>query len=156
MEPIGIQEKESIDTRDFLRIASWSTALGFGCMGIAVTSLRADTAGFWFQWTLWSAAAFVVGAAFGYFCWKLAAAGRAASRLGFALLAVVGFAGFLYPLRFVPKERLPDVALGLAGAAAVISTGAYLIWRLSRFLEAENSGVEENDELPSHNGQSTI
>jgi hypothetical protein len=129
--------KETVDTRDFLRIASGSTALGFGCIGAVLASLRSGSVGFFFAFTVWTFVAFVVGAIFGFCCWRLAAKGGGAAKLGLVLLMVVGMGGFLYPLRFTAKDKLPAIALGLGVAAVVVSTGGYLIWRVARFLEQE-------------------
>lgn len=127
---------ESVNTRNFMRIASGSTALGFGCVGAAAVSLRADLAGFSFQVTIWTFAAFFAGAALGVFVWRPAARGRTVARMGFLILTV-GIVAFLSPLRFAPRDKRVDILIGLTVAVIVISTGGYLIWRIARFLDRD-------------------
>jgi len=130
--------------RDFIKIAAGSTGLGLGIMLASLAALDRDKSGYSFHLlSPWVAAAFAVGAALGYFYWILL--GRSETlrngprllRGASAFLLIVGFGGFLYPLRFVPREKLPEILEGLAGAVFVLSLLGFMIWRIARFLERD-------------------
>lgn len=131
-------EPEPKSTRDFLNIASLSTALAFGCVAATVESLRGDRSGFSFQISVGTFAAFVVGAVVAIIYWRLALRNSFAARSASFLLALAGIGAFLYPLRFVPSERLPEVAIGLGTATCAISIVVWLLWRVKRFLDADS------------------
>lgn len=121
--------------RDFLRIAAVSTAIGFGVMAGAIQSLRDNGAGFYFTISTWTVLASVAGAGMGLVFWKLIRQGKSSGRTAVVLLLIFGGGGFLSPLRFVTREKLPEIAKGLAIAACIISIGATLLWQVKRSLE---------------------
>lgn len=64
-------------------------------------------------------------------------------------LAVVGIGAFLYPLRFVPKERLPDIRTGLITAFFALSGVVGLLWGVKRFMDSDEKqerAMEEGKE----------
>jgi peptidoglycan/LPS O-acetylase OafA/YrhL len=129
-------------TRGLWRIAAVSTALGLGCMVAAMESLRSGATGFSFRPSLTTLAAFAAGTAAGLFYWKLAGRGGPAARRASFLLTLLGVTVFLYPLRFVPADQLPERAKGLGLAAVAISIGVFLLWRVKRFLDRDDAAVE--------------
>jgi hypothetical protein len=136
--PLQLQPAASL-SRVFSRIVRGSTALGLGCMAAAIESLRSDAAGFSFQVSLGTVAAFAAGAAVGLFYWKMASRSRLAAVGGAALLVLAGLAGFLYPLRFVPANKIAPIAIGLLLATCLILIWAFLLWRMNRFFVADDA-----------------
>jgi hypothetical protein len=135
------QQEHPLD-RGFLKIVRGATALALGCMAAAVESLRRDVSGFTFQLSIGTFVAFALGLAAGLYFWKMAAGSKLAMRVGAALLVLAGIGGFLYPLRFVPADKMTEIAIGLTLAVCALSTGAYMLWRLRRFFEADSAAVE--------------
>jgi len=137
----------SRNERDLVRIASGSTALAFGVALGSLQSLRHDAAGFSFQLSFGTAVAFAIGAVIGLLYWKLVtrSATRGASpllRAASFLLLLGGVGAFLYPLRFLPAEKLPDVYKGLAIAAVALSLIGFILWRIKRFLDQDSARNE--------------
>ena len=141
------------DTTRFFFIAGWSTALGLGVLCAALASLSRGPTGLAMQWSVKTVVAFLIGAPVGYYYWRLVARNHAhpvadRSRVNRAsiLLFGVGFCAFLYPLRFVPAEKFPDIVTGLGFAALALSLGGILLWRLRTALEADG---EEHRKHPA-------
>jgi len=129
-------------SRGFFRIVRASTALALGGMVAALEALRRSPVGFTFHVSVWTFVAFAAGCAAGLFYWRLAARSRLASRMGTALLLAAGVGGFLYPLRFVPADKMGEIAIGLSFAVCALTIVVFLLWRLKRFFEADNDAVE--------------
>src|SRR5580692_9546158 len=110
-EIIEMPQPETALSRGFLKIVLGSTALALGCMAAAIESLRRDADGFTFQLSAGTLVAFVAGLAAGLYYWKLAAKGHWAARVGTALLVLAGVGGFLYPLRFVPADKMGEIII---------------------------------------------
>ena len=139
VKPVSLaaSQSEPKSSRAFFKIAAISTAIGLGCAAASTESLRSSPGGFSFQITAGTFVAFAVGAAIGYFYWKLIARGTAAARIGSLMLGLTGVGLFLYPLRFVPSGTLPDLIIGLVIAAGALGTVGFIIWRIARFLDAD-------------------
>ena len=136
--------------RDLVRVMVVGTAISFGFMFALLQTLRVDASGWSFTISLGTAVAFLVGAGLTTGAWVLALRGRGAGqrnplRLLSPIVLVVGLVGFLYPLRFMPVEKLPDIAIGLCLATLALSIVGMLIWQISRFLEQE---AREQDSPP--------
>ena len=136
-DPIIDDGSESKSEREFIKMASICTALSFGCVAALMESSRYGATGFTLQVTLGSFVAFAVGAFVGWFYWWLVAQNKKATRVASWLLGLGALATFLYPLRFIPKERRPEIALGLVLATAALSVVAFFLFRIKRFLEAD-------------------
>ena len=107
LKPNNVAEKsdsESRSSRDFFKIASLGTALGFGAAAASTASLRSSPTGFSFQITAGTFVAFAIGAAIALIYWKLVASNSKAARRGSFLLALAGVGLFLYPLRLFPRK----------------------------------------------------
>src|SRR5277367_3314749 len=98
-------------------------------MAAALQALRSSADGFTFHVSVWTFVA-------------LAARSRLASRMGTALLLAAGVGGFLYPLRFVPANKMGEITIGLSFAVCALTMVAFLLWRLKLFFEADNDAVE--------------
>ena len=120
--PVGNPESEPKSSRVFFKIASISTALGFGCAAASTASLRSSPVGFSFQISAATFVAFAVGAAVAMIYWKLVASNSKAARRASFLIALAGVGLFLYPLRFVPASNLRDLTIGLILATIALST----------------------------------
>jgi len=136
-----IPHPEAALNRDFFKIVVGSTSLGLGCMAATIETLRRDVGGFKFQVSAGTFAAFAVGWAAGLLYWKFAARSRLAARVGAALLLMAGVGAFLSPLRFVPADKMAEISIGLGTAACAISIGAFLLWRLKRFFDADTAAL---------------
>lgn len=121
----------------FMGIVSWSTALCSGAMLASIQSLYKDAAGFAFHITPATVAAFVIGTAVVLTYWRVAPMSLLIRRLSSLVLVFAGAAAFLYPLRFLPGEKMHDLFQGLAAAAVALSLGAFFLWRLKRFFERD-------------------
>jgi hypothetical protein len=128
------------------RIAAYSLSLGFGLAAGVTAALGRSPAGFSFKMSTAAVAAFAVGAAGGLLFWKVVAQKALGARSGALLLVLGGAALFLYPLRFVPLDKLPEIAQGLGTAFAAISFGLYLLWRVKRFFDADSARIENDGE----------
>ena len=146
----------SKNERDFLRIASISTALAFGTVLGSMASLHKDASAFSFQLSGATVVGFMVGAAVGVLYWKLVSlsATHRASRLlrlssSLLLLGAVGV--FLYPLRFLSAEKLAEVWQGLGADAVVLSVLGVILWRIKRFLDRDSARAGIVPKKPSTN-----
>jgi hypothetical protein len=135
-------QPEAALSRGLFKIVVGSTALGLGCLAAAIEALRRETGGFTFQVSAGTFVAFSLGLAAGLYYWKLAARSLLAARVGTALLLVAGIGGFLYPLRFVPADKMAEIGIGLGFAVSAISIGAFMLWRLKCFFDADDAAVE--------------
>ncbi len=119
------------------------TALASGAMAASLEALHAGATGFYFTLSWRTGIVFVCGAALVLWVWKIVLNEADTPRHRFARRAVKGLlivsaaAAFLYPLRFVPKSKLPEIAIGLGLAACALSIVGYLLLRARRFLEAD-------------------
>jgi hypothetical protein len=58
------------------------------------------------------------------------------------LVAVIGLASLLYPLRFVQSEKLGAIFTGLTIATCVLSTIGGILFTINRFLNADQRQTE--------------
>jgi hypothetical protein len=133
---------QSKDERLFFGIVSYSTALAFGGMLASLEALYNDTSGFSFHFSVGTLAAFAIGFAVGLIYWRIVsldAAGGASLllRASSFLLLLGGVAAFLYPLRFLPAEKLHEVLQGLTAAVVALSLIALMLWRLKIFFDQD-------------------
>ena len=143
-------ETETRETKVFFRIVALSIALSFGALSSSLVSLQHDSTGFHFVFDAWTLVSFVLTAVGAWSYWSLLvkfkpAAGRSATTrrgniirlmLNVAPLLVLGFFGFLYPLKFVssPEKKL-EIAQGLGLAIFVLAGVGFLLWRVARIID---------------------
>ena len=155
-------DSESKNARDFMKIAAVSAALGLGCTAAVAASLRGSASGFSFRVSVGTFVTFAVATWIAARNWKLVTTKSAAARRAAAFLLVSGAGLFLYPLRYVPSDRLADIAQGLLFAGCAIGLVGCLLWRLKRFLDLDAEQVEKangdlsNDQTPSHGNRSPL
>jgi hypothetical protein len=145
--PLTTNRADSNDERLFFRIVSYSTGLAFGGMLAALESLYNDGSGFSFHVSVGTLGAFAMGFVAGLVYWRivlLASRERASLLLRTAsfLLLLGGVTAFLYPLRFVPVEKLSEIFKGLATATVALSLVAFMLWRLKTFFDQDAAKAE--------------
>jgi asparagine N-glycosylation enzyme membrane subunit Stt3 len=128
----------------FFRFATGSTAVAFAVVFGAMESLRVSGSGFTFHLSLGTGVAAAIGAAVALIYWKIILRDRATknhlrTRVASILLLLAGVGLFLYPLRFVPKNRLSEISQGLIAAVVVVSAGGCTLWRIKRHLEKDSA-----------------
>lgn len=135
---------ETKNERDVFRIMIWGSAVSFGFLAAALQALRPNPAGFTFQVSALTFFAFVLGVGMGFAFWKVVlsrASGARQKSLRFwaeLLLVLLGMGAFLYPLRFVPREKLPEMFTGLVTAVCALSLLGCLLVMMGRFLESDD------------------
>lgn len=147
---------DSQTQRRLYPIFTFSTALAFGCMLASLESLRPDSAGFHFEPSYKTLIAFVAGAAIAFPLWRLILNGTRlgqrnlslATGLMVVVLLVLGVGAFLYPLRYVPRDKWPEIRTGLITAACALSGVACLLWGVKRFVDSDEKSEEEKENPP--------
>ena len=161
----------SRDTRDFFRIVTVATALGFGAATASLYSLRHGEDGFDFEFNLGTVVAFVAGAALAWGYWRMilkrsnrtvgpnspVRADESRERRPFVIYSVIlglfGLGCLLYPLRYVTRENLSPVIQGIAMALLVVAAIGGALWGIARCItrldkrtsETEASNADEDD-----------
>ena len=128
--------------RDLLRVMIAGTAISFGFMAALLQTLRVDANGWVFALSGGTVLAFLAGAGLTVGVWRLALRqqgrrGGRFARLLPPLVLLTGVAAFLYPLRFVAAERLPDIGVGLVLATGALSFVGWMLWRVGSYLEQD-------------------
>ncbi len=145
-------QSETKNERDVMRIMIWGTAIAFGFLAAVLQALRPNPAGFTFQVSALTFLAFAVGVGIVFGFWKIIlnrSGGPRQKSLRFwaeALMLCFGMGAFLYPLRFVPSEKLPEMLTGLVIAIFALSLVGCLLVMMGKFLEADDRA----NQLPSH------
>jgi hypothetical protein len=127
-------------TRDFYRVAMLGSALSFGILGATLQSLHGSPTGFGFTMDHGTLIAFVAGSCLGLLYWHWVSYNARISRLASAMLALAGIAMFLYPLRFIPTDKLPETAEGLLVAVVALGGAGSLVYMAGKFFGAEDKG----------------
>ncbi len=131
------------NARDLRRVIILGTSLGFGCVIGSLEALRPSLAGFTFQITGRSFLAFAIGAVLVFPFWRvifspsLSAHQTASRRWAMVFLAILGLVSFLYPLRFIPNEKISSLLIGLGAALCALTGVAALLWMMKRFLDRD-------------------
>lgn len=126
-----------------LRVMILGTSLACGAMAAALQSLRSGPGGFYFQISWVSGIGFVCGTVAVLWIWRVMLNGIATPRQRVLragakwILFLAAAVAFFYPLRFVPRAKLPEIAIGLGLAVLVLSLVGAILWRIRRFLERE-------------------
>jgi hypothetical protein len=136
--------------QNLFKVMAISTALAFGALLASLESLRSGVAGFSFQVSLRTLLAFLVGGGMALGYWRVVLkSGDAVRRTGLVagtvLLVLLGIGAFLYPLRFVSRDKLPDILVGLGLAACALSIVGGLLWLAHKFLSQDSSSQDEKE-----------
>ena len=135
--------------RVLLRVMIFGTTLGCAGMAASLEALHAGATGFYFVLSWRTGAILICAGALTLWVWKIVLNEDDTPRQRFARRVVKGLllasagAAFLYPLRFVPKSKLPEIAIGLGFAACALSIVAYLLLRARKFLESDERETEQ-------------
>ena len=134
--------------RDFFRIVTISTAIGFAGVGGSLASLSSTPRGLIFTFGPGVVFAAVLGAVLGWLYWKLILRLSSADQNGRGNVrkfwyiggaaVLLGIVAFLYPARFVARENMREVLEGLIMAFAVLAFVAFLFWRAVRFFNEDS------------------
>jgi hypothetical protein len=143
-ETIERTNRAASNDRWLFKIVSYSTASALGAVVASDQALIKDASGFSFHLSMGTPAAFAVGVLAGLIYWKIVFAGSTGGRvlllrISSFLLLLGGVGAFLYPLRFLPTEKLPEVFVGLSTAAVALSLVAFVLWRFKKFFEQETA-----------------
>ena len=141
-------------SRILLRIAGLGASLAFGAMVASLFAVRATPHGFAFELTIPAVLAFLAAGTFAWFYWRLVARmslenpphQRKRKFIVFSIgLMLVGIVSFLYPLKFIPREKRWDIFVGLTLAFGCIAGIGFVMWKVKRFLDADLKKSEEED-----------
>ena len=139
---------ENSNDRGLLRVMILGTALACGAMAASLQALQAGPGGFYFRVSWVSGVVFACGTAAVLWIWKIMLKDAGTPRQRFLrggakwVLLLSAVAAFLYPLRFVPKAKLPEIGIGLGMAAFALSIVGSILWTIRRFLEREEKEGE--------------
>lgn len=143
------------NTTTLFRLAGVGASLAFGAMVGSLFALKPVPDGFSFELNAGAVISFLAAATLAWFYWRMVAgmaAGKAPEQrrrkfIAFSIgLLLVGIVSFLYPLKFIPEEKRKDVFIGLALAAACITGVGLVMWKVTRFLNADLKRSEEDDQ----------
>ncbi len=148
-----MQSEKTAGSSTLLRIAGAGASLAFGAMVASLFALKSKPDGFAFELNAIAIVAFVAAAAVGWFYWRMIA--RMATDRGpqrkkkfvvFSIgLVLIGIVSFLYPLKFISKEKRKDVFIGLALAAGCLTGVGFVMMKVKKFLDADLKKSEEDD-----------
>ena len=151
------------ELRDFLRWAMFGSSVLFGCMTATLSALKSTGSGLGFEWSWRIIPAFFAGIVIAWLYWRLTRRlilnaeksgatndphERLASRefkVFSWLLGLGAVAAFLYPLRFVPRDKLGEIVQGLLLAFAVLGLVGAVIWRIKKFLDRDTARQEQQE-----------
>jgi hypothetical protein len=144
---------DSQTQRRLYPIFTFSTALAFGCMLATLEALRPDSDGFHFVTSYKTLIAFVAGGAIAFPLWRIILNGTRLGQRNLSLatgfmvvvLLVLGVGAFLYPLRFVPREKWPEIRTGLITAVCALSGVATLLWGVKRFMDSDEKAERDKE-----------
>ncbi|HTI68950.1 MAG TPA: hypothetical protein VMF06_03230 [Candidatus Limnocylindria bacterium] len=130
--------------RPLFRIIVYCFALGFAVLLASMETVHSNGTGFGFEIGWRTVALFLAGLVGMTVCFKTLFQSPHPLRRGIAMgiAAVIGVGAFLYPLRFVPAEKLGEIFTGLAIAVGALSTLASVLYAISRFMKADEIRTE--------------
>ncbi len=138
--------------KDLFKVIVFSTALAFGALLASLESLQSSPAGFSFQVSFRTLLAFLAGGGIALGYWKVVLKSGAAVRqtgliIGTVFLVLFGVGAFLYPLRFVSRDKLPDILVGLGLATCALSLVGGLLWLSHKFLSEDTKSQDDKERL---------
>lgn len=140
---VHMDANHSNQSRAFKRLVFVGSALGLAAVFGSLACLGPDAAGgFYLRWR-WTALLWMLGGAL-VDLWCLSLVWRAEDEsppqplwrmiCGYGVLGLAGIGAFLYPIRFVPNERLRDVIVGLVSAIGAVVLGLLILYSILRRL----------------------
>ena len=145
---ISMPLNDSKDGRDFQKLVVWASSFSIALLAGFLASLKQVNPVIRIRFTVGSAVAFVVGgiltAIYLRIVLKANKRKRAFLVVGAAVVCVLGY--FLMGIENTARENRSDVTVGTAIAVTVLSFVALVLWRVTRFLEADQT--EHGDDVP--------
>jgi hypothetical protein len=141
-------KSQQADDPVLLRVMVLGTTAACAAMAGTLEALRAGADGFYFMISWRTGVVFICSAMMVLWAWRIVLdeteipSHRLARNVVKGLLLAVAAAAFLYPLRFVPKSKLPEIAIGLGMATCALSIVGFLVFRARRFLEEDEKETE--------------
>jgi peptidoglycan/LPS O-acetylase OafA/YrhL len=138
---------DSKEGRDFQKLVIWASSFSIALLAGFLGSLKQVNPTIQIRFTVASAVAFVLGgiltAVFLRLVLKANKRKRAFLVVSAAVVCVLGY--FLLGIADTARENRSDVAVGTAIAVAVLSCVGFVLWRLTRFLEADQPEPRDDD-----------
>jgi hypothetical protein len=137
------EAKSKKNERDIRRIIILGTSIAFGCVLGSLEALRPSRTGYSFEITLRTFVAFLVGAALVFPFWHIIFRAartphqKSSRRWAMVFLVLFGIGAFLYPLRFMPTEKLSALLIGLTASVVALSGVAGLLLMVKRFVDQD-------------------
>ena len=133
--PLG----DSKQGRDFEKLVVWVSTASIAVMAGFLASIKQVNPAVQFRFSALSVVAFILGGVattvFLRIVLRSDNRSRAVFVFGAAIACVLGY--FLMGLRNAARENRGDMTIGTIIAVAVLSFVAWLLWRVSRFLERD-------------------
>ncbi len=128
---------ESQNDRTLNRIIVYALSVSFSGLLASLEALRPAPHGFVLRPSWATVLAFFAGAAVVVPCFQILVYSTrpARRRIAVALVALIAMGSFFYPLRFVPRENLISVFLGLGVAVVALSIVGSFLLMTRRFFE---------------------
>ena len=122
------------------RIIVGGLSLAFSTLIASLQMLRPASSGFAFEISWWTLLAFIVAAMVVLPCFLTIIYSPRKSRrtVSLVIVSLIGICSFLYPLRFVPREKFGAIFGGLALAVLALSIVAVFLLLVRRFFEKDS------------------
>jgi hypothetical protein len=130
---------ESKDERAFEKLVMWASSFSIGLLGSFLASLKQVNPTIVFKFTFETVAAFVGGAVLTAFFLHVVLHGSKKRRAALVIVAAIASVVlyFLFGIENTSRANRSDVTIGTVLAVTVLSFVAWVIWRLTRFLESD-------------------
>lgn len=136
---------ESKQGRDFEKLVMWTSSFSIGVIAAFLASLKQVNPSLVLRFSAETVIAFVGGgiltALFLRVVLRSNKKRRALLVVGAAIVSVLVY--FLFGISNTSQENRTDVTIGTAIAVTVLSFIAWLLWRLSRMLEADQKNRDD-------------
>jgi hypothetical protein len=138
--------EDSKDGRDFEKLVKWASALSIAVTAGFLASLKQLNPSIQIQLSALSVIAFIAGGAVTLLFFRAILGGNKRRRMlligGVAIATLLGF--FILGIKNASPENRGDVVIGTLAAVSVLSCVAWLLWRVTRFFEADRQPNREN------------
>jgi Na+/proline symporter len=136
---------ESKQGRDFEKLVMWTSSFSIGIIAAFLASLKQVNPSMVLRFSAETVIAFIGGgiltALFLRVVLRSNKKRRALLVVGAAIVSVLVY--FLFGISNTSQENRTDVTIGTAIAVTVLSFVAWLLWRMARFLEADQKNRDE-------------
>ena len=130
---------ETKDERAFEKLVMWASSFSIGLLAAFLASLKQVNPTIVFKFTFETVAAFVGGAVLTTFFLRVVLHGSKKRRAALVIVAAIASVVlyFLFGIENTSRANRSDVTIGTVLAVTVLSFVAWVIWRLTRFLESD-------------------